>query len=359
MLRLLGLLNQKIEPTSIVSYNHLGNNDGMNLSAPRTFGQKEISKVMLSATWFLAMYVPYVGDSKRAMDEYTLEIFMGGKSIIVMHNTCEDSLLAAAIILDLVPLLNSAPNLAQSRRREGKFHSFHLVATILGYLTKAPRKANMPRLIFTYKVIVLVIMIASLDLLVGEGVRRCLTNWTCPRIYDTVGCLVSRVYENRHAPISKPKCHKSKFAPAFRSYYARLRGVPPSTSRAKSSIKSLLPRLSFKFRNTTSEIEKAAILSVGASSAGVQEKSIVSRISSLTKIFIPKVWRTSFLPVTSFLNTQIRNLSHGGSMVNPIMSTGNNKRRRVLDDKDDRRNRFFGFCDLVGCLGLSCLDFVV
>jgi myo-inositol-1-phosphate synthase len=24
-------------------------------------------------------YVPYVGDSKRAMDEYTSEIFMGGK----------------------------------------------------------------------------------------------------------------------------------------------------------------------------------------------------------------------------------------------------------------------------------------
>lgn len=24
-------------------------------------------------------YVPYVGDSKRALDEYTSEIFMGGK----------------------------------------------------------------------------------------------------------------------------------------------------------------------------------------------------------------------------------------------------------------------------------------
>ena len=27
----------------------------------------------------LRRYVPYVGDSKRAMDEYTSEIFMGGK----------------------------------------------------------------------------------------------------------------------------------------------------------------------------------------------------------------------------------------------------------------------------------------
>ena len=49
-------------------------------------------------------YVPYVGDSKRAMDEYTSEIFMGGRNTIVMHNTCEDSLLAAPLILDLVLL---------------------------------------------------------------------------------------------------------------------------------------------------------------------------------------------------------------------------------------------------------------
>ena len=49
-------------------------------------------------------YVPYVADSKRAMDEYSAEIFMGGRQTIVMHNTCEDSLLAAPIILDLVIL---------------------------------------------------------------------------------------------------------------------------------------------------------------------------------------------------------------------------------------------------------------
>lgn len=33
-----------LKPTSIVSYNHLGNNDGFNLSAPQTFRSKEISK---------------------------------------------------------------------------------------------------------------------------------------------------------------------------------------------------------------------------------------------------------------------------------------------------------------------------
>jgi myo-inositol-1-phosphate synthase len=46
-------------------------------------------------------YVPFVGDSKRAMDEYICSIFMGGHQTLVIHNTCEDSLLAAPLILDL------------------------------------------------------------------------------------------------------------------------------------------------------------------------------------------------------------------------------------------------------------------
>ncbi|OVA06804.1 Myo-inositol-1-phosphate synthase [Macleaya cordata] len=142
-------------PTSIVSYNHLGNNDGMNLSAPQTFRSKEISKSnvvddMVSSNGILyepgehpdhvivIKYVPYVGDSKRAMDEYTSEIFMGGKSTIVMHNTCEDSLLAAPIILDLVLLAELSTRIQLKSEGEEKFHSFHPVATILSYLTKAP-----------------------------------------------------------------------------------------------------------------------------------------------------------------------------------------------------------------------------
>lgn len=38
------LVSAGIKPRSIVSYNHLGNNDGKNLSAPQTFRSKEISK---------------------------------------------------------------------------------------------------------------------------------------------------------------------------------------------------------------------------------------------------------------------------------------------------------------------------
>ncbi|CAH8281604.1 unnamed protein product [Eruca vesicaria subsp. sativa] len=149
------LVGAGIKPTSIVSYNHLGNNDGMNLSAPQTFRSKEISKSnvvddMVASNGILfesgehpdhvvvIKYVPYVGDSKRAMNEYTSEIFMGGKNTIVMHNTCEDSLLAAAIILDLVLLAELTTRIQFKAENEGKFHSFHPVATILSYLSKAP-----------------------------------------------------------------------------------------------------------------------------------------------------------------------------------------------------------------------------
>lgn len=38
------LVNAGIKPLAITSYNHLGNNDGMNLSAPQQFRSKEISK---------------------------------------------------------------------------------------------------------------------------------------------------------------------------------------------------------------------------------------------------------------------------------------------------------------------------
>lgn len=149
------LVGAGIKPTSIVSYNHLGNNDGMNLSAPQTFRSKEISKSnvvddMVSSNGILyepgehpdhvivIKYVPYVGDSKRAMDEYTSEIFMGGRSTIVLHNTCEDSLLAAPIILDLVLLAELSTRIQLKAEGEEKFHAFHPVATILSYLTKAP-----------------------------------------------------------------------------------------------------------------------------------------------------------------------------------------------------------------------------
>ncbi|CAK9811075.1 Inositol-3-phosphate synthase 1-B [Anthophora plagiata] len=150
------LVSAGIKPVAIVSYNHLGNNDGYNLSAPQQFRSKEISKSnvvddMVQSNKILYQpgekpdhcvvikYVPYVGDSKRAMDEYTSEILLGGHNTIVIHNTCEDSLLASPIILDLVLLAEICSRITfKLMDTEDEFTGFHSVLSILSYLCKAP-----------------------------------------------------------------------------------------------------------------------------------------------------------------------------------------------------------------------------
>ena len=145
----------KIE--SIVSYNHLGNNDGKNLSAPQQFRSKEISKSnvvddMVGANHLLydkrknehpdhvvvIKYVPFVKDSKRAMDEYISSIFMNGISTIAIHNTCEDSLLASPLIIDLVILTELLTRITYKTNDSDDYQSFHSVLSILSYLLKAP-----------------------------------------------------------------------------------------------------------------------------------------------------------------------------------------------------------------------------
>lgn len=83
-------------------------------------------------------YVPCVGDSKRAMDEYTSDIFMGGKNTIVMHNTCEDSLLATPLIYDLVILAELCGRISVKFEGTQDWESFHPVLSLLSYMLKAP-----------------------------------------------------------------------------------------------------------------------------------------------------------------------------------------------------------------------------
>lgn len=77
------LVGAGIKPVSIASYNHLGNNDGKNLSAPPQFRSKEISKSnvvddMVQSNRILykessehpdhivvIKYLPYVGKENR------------------------------------------------------------------------------------------------------------------------------------------------------------------------------------------------------------------------------------------------------------------------------------------------------
>ncbi|KAJ2608532.1 Myo-inositol-1-phosphate synthase [Coemansia sp. RSA 1285] len=156
------LVNAGIKPLAITSYNHLGNNDGRNLSAPAQFRSKEISKSsvvddMVGANSLLykkgehpdhtivIKYVPSVGDSKRALDEYVSEIFMGGLNTISVYNTCEDSLLASPLIIDLFMVTELMTRVkyrltpdAAAAADSQKWLPFHSVLSILSYMLKAP-----------------------------------------------------------------------------------------------------------------------------------------------------------------------------------------------------------------------------
>jgi myo-inositol-1-phosphate synthase len=149
------LINAGIKLTSIASYNHLGNNDGKNLSSQKQFRSKEISKSnvvddMVAANNVLyakdehpdhtvvIKYMPAVGDNKRALDEYYAEIFMGGHQTISIFNVCEDSLLASPLIIDLVLITELFTRIQWRRDGENEFKNFHSVLSVLSYMLKAP-----------------------------------------------------------------------------------------------------------------------------------------------------------------------------------------------------------------------------
>ncbi|KAI1432108.1 myo-inositol-phosphate synthase [Xylaria sp. CBS 124048] len=154
------LINAGIRLTSIASYNHLGNNDGLNLSSARQFRSKEISKTnvvddMVNANHVLygpnqypdhtvvIKYMPAVGDNKRALDEYYGEIFLGGHQTISIFNVCEDSLLASPLIIDLALVTEMMTRIqwrahSTNSAAEDEFTGFHSVLSILSYMLKAP-----------------------------------------------------------------------------------------------------------------------------------------------------------------------------------------------------------------------------
>lgn len=149
------IINSGLKLQSVVSYNHLGNNDTKNLSTPQTFMTKELSKsgviedvVRANRIMYnydespdhcaVMKYVPFVGDNKTTMDEYVNEIFMGGKNTLALHNTCEDSMLTAPLILDLIMLAELCTRIQVKRDEDEKFTKMHPVMSILSFLLKSP-----------------------------------------------------------------------------------------------------------------------------------------------------------------------------------------------------------------------------
>jgi myo-inositol-1-phosphate synthase len=85
--------------------------------------------------------VPSTGDSKKAMDEYLSSIFMGGQNTLVLYNVCEDSLLAAPIIIDLFLLTELFERIEYRvlNQPDESFKKLDTVLSWLGYLLKSPR----------------------------------------------------------------------------------------------------------------------------------------------------------------------------------------------------------------------------
>lgn len=72
------------------------------------------------------------------MDEYYSELMLGGHSTIFIENICEDSLLAAPLMLDLIVLAELCKRIVIRPNDNGKFTPMHPVLSILSYLLKAP-----------------------------------------------------------------------------------------------------------------------------------------------------------------------------------------------------------------------------
>ncbi|GAA5980040.1 hypothetical protein JCM11641_008270 [Rhodosporidiobolus odoratus] len=167
------LVNAGIKPRLIASYNHLGNNDGRNLNAPAQFRSKEISKAsvvddMVEANPLLykklaaktadskdgfvkghttehpdhcivIKYLEAAGDDKKALDDYTSEIGMGGRNTLAIYNTCQDSLLATPLILDLCLLAELMTRVTyREQGTKGEFEKLYSVLGLLSYMLKAP-----------------------------------------------------------------------------------------------------------------------------------------------------------------------------------------------------------------------------
>ncbi|KAL2985645.1 hypothetical protein AAZX31_12G163200 [Glycine max] len=71
-----------------------------------------------------------------------------------------------------------------------------------------------------------------------------------------------------------------------------------SSTRAKSSMRNILPKFGFRNRAPSPDVEKVVTTAAQEGSfSGHQEKPSIPRSVSLTKMFTPKIKRTSSLPV--------------------------------------------------------------
>ncbi|XP_031383487.1 uncharacterized protein LOC116197470 isoform X2 [Punica granatum] len=122
-------------------------------------------------------------------------------------------------------------------------------------------------------------------------------------------------------PCLTPK--RVNFSPLPSPRYAKI-GEPSSPSLSnnrRATVKNLLPKLSFKFRNTISaaDLEKTAMLALGmgGSPSGTRDsKPQISRSFSLSKLFQSRIKSSLSLPVTPIARSNPESM-HGENSTEP------------------------------------------
>lgn len=113
-------------------------------------------------------------------------------------------------------------------------------------------------------------------------------------------------------PPASPTPKRVNFSPLPSPSHLKFNESPgPSSSKGKPSMKILIPKLSFKIRNPNADIEKAAMLALGYPSDH-REKATMRRTFSLSKLFTPRMKKTSSLPVSPSAHSNPES-THGGN----------------------------------------------
>lgn len=157
------LIGCGVKIRSMVTYNHLGNNDMYQLTdevmwKPKSASKSRVIEDIVDANGLLyptpsdspdhvvvVKYVPFLGDSKRDVSEYTSETFMDCHYTTVMHNECLDSALCAPLMLDLTIFaelfsrVTYATPLPDGTIPESSYSSMEPALSALAFYMKLPR----------------------------------------------------------------------------------------------------------------------------------------------------------------------------------------------------------------------------
>lgn len=151
------LIGCGIKVKTMVTYNHLGNNDMYQLTdevmwKPKSASKSRVIEDIVESNGLLypngdagpdhvvvVKYVPFLGDSKRDVSEYTSETFMDCRYTSIMHNECMDSALCAPLIIDLCIFAELFSRVKYQTSGSTDWRPLSPVMSVLGFYMKIPR----------------------------------------------------------------------------------------------------------------------------------------------------------------------------------------------------------------------------